>query len=322
MKPPLKDVGASVRARLTDRARANKEDAQLLFLRYAIERLLYRLAQSEHRDTFVLKGAMLFSLWAKVPYRSTGDLDLLAFGLSAPDHIAGVFRDICGEQVADDGLTFDRSSVKAESARPEDEYSGVRVTMNATLANARLKIQVDIGFGDAVTPGAESITYPTLLDFPAPALNAYPRETVVAEKLQALVSLGMGNTRMKDFFDLWVIATTFDFEGPLLAQAVEATFARRQTPLPENETPVALTSAFSGDAAKQAQWSAFIRRTQISMAPAPLPDLIDFVKTFVTPLLVNNAPSKLAGHTWKAGGPWTETQPTNDALVANGAART
>jgi hypothetical protein len=305
MKPPVKNVGASVRARLTDRARAGKEDVQLLFTRYAIERLLYRLAQSKHRDTFVLKGAMLFSLWAKVPYRSTGDLDLLAFGLSAPDHIAGVFRDICAEKVPDDGLGFDASSVKAEIARPEDEYAGVRVTMTATLANARLPIQVDIGFGDVVTPAAQTISYPTLLDFPAPALNAYPRETVVAEKLEALVSLGMNNSRMKDFFDLWAIATMFDFDGAMLASAVAATFAKRNTPLPGAAPPIAFTPAFANDTGKQAQWTAFTRRTQIAMAPAPFADLLTFVASFAMPLLADDATTALANHAWRPGGPWS-----------------
>lgn len=304
MKPPVKNVGASVRAKLTERARAAKEDAQLLFTRYAIERLLYRLAQSKRRDTFVLKGAMLFSLWAKVPYRSTGDLDLLAFGLSAPDHIAGVFRDICNETVTDDGLSFDASSVKAEIARAEDEYAGVRVTMNATLANARLKIQIDIGFGDVVTPAAEDISYPTLLDFPAPTLKAYPRETVVAEKLEALVSLGMGNSRMKDFFDLWAIATTFEFEGAVLAGAVAATFAKRGTPLPGATPPVAFTPGFANDSTKQAQWTAFTRRTQIAMAPVPFPELLKFIASFATPLFAADAAAALASSDWKPGGPW------------------
>lgn len=305
MKPPIKNVGASVRTRLTDRARAGNENAQLLFTRYAIERLLYRLAQSKHRDTFVLKGAMLFSLWAKVPYRSTGDLDLLAFGLAAPDHIAGVFRDICAESVPDDGLNFDAGSVKAEIARAEDEYCGVRVTMVATLANARLPIQVDIGFGDVVTPAPQAISYPTLLDFPAPELKAYPRETVVAEKLEALVSLGMNNSRMKDFFDLWAIATMFEFDGAVLARAVAATFAKRGTPLPGDEIPIAFTPGFASDSAKQAQWTAFTRRTQIAMAPAPFAELLAFVTLFATPLLAADAPTELSSSRWKQGGPWT-----------------
>ena len=300
-RPPLKNIGASVRTRLTDQARARGDNAQLLMLRFAIERLLYRLAQSAYRDQFVLKGAMLFSLWAPVPYRSTGDLDLLGQGDPAPTRMAAIFKAVCGEPVADDGLSFDAGSVKAESARDEEEYTGVRITLVATLAGAKLPIQIDIGFGDAVTPGARDIDYPSLLDFPSAALKAYPPETVVAEKLEALVSLGMRNSRMKDFFDLWVIARTFAFDGQALSEAVTATFQRRQTPLPV-ETPLALTDAFAQDAGKQTQWRAFLNRTTLALAPEPLPDLITFIATFALPLL--NASQVVVGQRWAPGGPW------------------
>lgn len=298
---PVKNVGASVRARLTDQARARGDNAQLLMLRFAIERLLYRLAQSTYRDQFILKGAMLFSLWAPVPYRSTGDLDLLGQGDPAPARMAAIFKAVCAEPVADDGLVFDADSVKAESARAEEEYTGVRITLSATLAGAKLPIQIDIGFGDAVTPGARDIDYPSLLDFPTAALKAYPPETVVAEKLEALVSLGMRNSRMKDFFDLWVIARTFAFDGQTLREAISATFQRRQTPMPA-ETPLALTDAFALDAGKQAQWRAFLNRTTLALAPEPLPELVAFIATFVMPLLSES--DAVVGQHWAAGGPW------------------
>ena len=298
---PVKNVGASVRARLTDQARARGDNAQLLMLRFAIERLLYRLAQSTYRDQFILKGAMLFSLWAPVPYRSTGDLDLLGQGDPAPARMAAIVKAVCAEPVADDGLVFDADSVKAESARAEEEYTGVRITLSATLAGAKLPIQIDIGFGDAVTPGARDIDYPSLLDFPTAALKAYPPETVVAEKLEALVSLGMRNSRMKDFFDLWVIARTFAFDGQTLREAISATFQRRQTPMPA-EAPLALTDAFAQDAGKQAQWRAFLNRTTLALAPEPLPELVAFIATFVMPLLSES--DAVVGQHWPAGGPW------------------
>lgn len=300
-RAPLKNIGASVRTRLTDQARARGDNAQLLMLRFAIERLLYRLAQSAYRDQFVLKGAMLFSLWAPVPYRSTGDLNLLGQGDPAPTRMAAIFQAVCGEPVPDDGLSFDAGSVKAESARAEEEYTGVRITLVATLAGAKLPIQIDIGFGDAVTPGARDIDYPSLLDFPSAALKAYPPETVVAEKLEALVSLGMRNSRMKDLFDLWVIARTFAFEGATLRQAVATTFERRQTRRPE-ETPLALTDAFANDAGKQAQWRAFLNRTTLALAPEPLPELVASIATFALPLL--NASEVVVGQRWAPGGPW------------------
>lgn len=305
-KRPLTNVAQSVRTRLTDQARQRGENVQLLLTRFAIERLMYRLAQSAHRDTFILKGAMLFSLWAPVPYRSTGDLDLLGQGDAAPRHMEKVFRDICTQATSDDdGLVFDPQSVAAVAARPEDEYSGVRVTLTATLGNARLPLQVDIGFGDVVTPTAQELDYPSLLDFPQPRLRAYPRETVVAEKLEALVSLGMRNSRMKDFFDLWVIATTFGFDGATLARAVAATFQRRHTALPDS-APVALTAEFSDDATKQAQWKAFLGRTSTELAPGDLPDIVASIAAFASPLLAPNAQTDLAASEWPAGGPWRQ----------------
>ena len=246
---------------------------------------------------------MLFSLWAPTPYRATGDLDLLGYGDAAPKRIAAVFREIRGIDVEDDGVVFKPETLRAEMARAEDEYSGVRLTMIAEIAGARLPIQVDIGFGDAVTPAVQEIDYPSLLDMPAPRLRAYPPETVVAEKFQALVALGMLNSRMKDFFDLWAISQTFSFDGGVLADAIAATFERRHTDIP-TDTPVALTPAFAEDAAKQAQWRGFLRRTAIAMAPDPFAELQDNVAAFVLPPTHALVAGKAFDGTWNAGGPW------------------
>jgi hypothetical protein len=301
---PPRNMAASVRARLTDKARSRGDNVQLILLRFAIERLIYRLSQSKHRDDFILKGAMLFSLWADVPYRGTGDLDLLGTGNPVPERITSIFRELCGLSVPDDGLVFDADSVAAERTRAEDEYQGVRVELNATLAGARLRIQIDIGFGDVVTPEAQAINYPTLLDFPEPRLRAYPPETVVAEKLEALVSLSIRNSRMKDFFDLWIIAKSFAFDGAVLADAVSATFARRQTEVPA-ETPVAFTPDFADDASKQSQWGAFLKRTSLAMAPEPLPGLLAFVASFAMPVLEAARDGKPFAKKWPAGGAWS-----------------
>jgi hypothetical protein len=298
-----RNIGASVRDRLTQRARANADHVQLVLTRYAIERLLYRLSVSPHRDSFVLKGATLFSLWTPTPYRATGDLDLLGYGDARADTTVAAFREICTVDVLDDGVTFISDTVQAEMAHAEDAYSGLRVTLQATIAGARLPIQVDIGFGDVVTPAAREVDYPSLLDMPVPRLRAYPPETVVAEKVQALVALGILNSRMKDFFDLWAISQTFPFEGSVLSGAPRATFTRRATSFPV-EMPIALTQAFAEDAAKQIQWSAFLHRTAIALAPQPLPELLGSVAQFVTPPLLTlgtRAPFDLA---WRPGGPW------------------
>ncbi len=297
-----RNIAASVRARLTQRARDKQENVQLALMRYAIERLLYRLGLSSYREEFVLKGAMLFSLWAPTPYRSTGDLDLLGFGDPAPERIVSMFRKICSLG-ADDGVVFKPQTIRARAARVEEEYSGVRLTLDAEIAGARLPLQIDIGFGDVVTPGIQDIDYPSLLDMPLPHLRAYPPETVVAEKLQAVVALGLLNSRMKDFFDLWAISETFPFAGSTLVQAIQATFERRTTTIPL-QTPTALTATFSRDPTKQAQWRGFLRRTAIALAPAPLPDLLHRIGDFVMPPLEALRGRATFAKNWTPGGPW------------------
>jgi len=300
MKVP-KNIGVSIRDRLTQRARERRENAQLLMTRYVIERVLYRLSVSEHRDRFVLKGAMLFSLWAPVPYRATGDLDLLGVGESTPDAIAIVFTNILATAVEDDGVVFRPETLRAAAAREEDEYAGVRLDFVAELAGARLPMHVDIGYGDVITPGPVEIEYPSLLGQPAPLLKAYPPETVVAEKFQAMVALGMLNSRMKDLFDLWAIAGAFAFDGAVLARAIRTTFERRETPLPR-EMPSALTAAFAE--AKQGQWAAFLRRTEIALAPEPLPELQTRIAELVMPPAIAMAQSASFKAHWAVGGPW------------------
>lgn len=302
-KPPLKNVAASVRDRLTRQAGERKENVQLALTRYAIERLLYRLSVSAYSGQFVLKGAMLFSLWTPTPYRATGDLDLLGYGEAVPERIAAVFGEICTLKVPDDGVVFKPETLKAEMARAEDEYSGARLALVAEIAGARLPVQIDIGFGDAVTPGVQEIDYPSLLGMPAPRLRAYPPETVVAEKLQALIALGMLNSRMKDFFDLWAISESFAFDGSILAEAIRATFERRRTDIPVN-TPIALTPAFAKDSAKQAQWRGFLRRTAITMTPGPFAELQEKLAAFVLPPIHSLGAGKAFEKKWHPCGPW------------------
>jgi predicted nucleotidyltransferase component of viral defense system len=223
------NLAASVRQRLMNAARQQGEDFQLVLTRYLIERLLYRLSQSPHAPRFLLKGALLFALWTGRTHRPTRDLDLLGRGEARPEALAEVFRDLCSLDVQPDGVEFAADTIAVEAIREDQEYQGQRVHVEGRLDNARVRLQVDVGFGDAVTPGAEDVRYPTLLEMPAPQLKAYPRETVVAEKLQAMVMLGMANSRMKDFFDLSVLSSEFDFQGAILCKAIGATFKRRGT---------------------------------------------------------------------------------------------
>ena len=235
-----KNTAASVRARLLNLSRARNVEFQLLLSEFAIERLLYRLGISSHAERFVLKGAMLFRLWPGAPYRATWDLDLLGRGTHGLAEVTAVIKEFAGIR-AEDGLVFDVASVVGDEIRAMDEYAGVRVRLDAHLAEARIPVQVDVGFGDAIVPPPRREDYPTLLDHPIPSVFVYPREAVVAEKLEAIVSLGVTNSRMKDFYDVYVLASSFSFEGPALVKAIRATFIRRKTPFPRNRTSGALS---------------------------------------------------------------------------------
>jgi len=301
-KRPLKDIGASVRARLLQIARDRREDFQLVLTRYANERLLFRLASSKHASRFVLKGAALFTVWTGHPHRTTRDIDLLGFGDPGEANVRAAFAEILALDVGDDGVTFDVESLAVGLIREEQEYGGVRVEVRSRVARGEIPLQVDVGFGDAITPGAAVVEVPPLLDFPAPRLRAYPRETVVAEKLEATVKLGMANSRMKDFYDLAVLARDFEFDGALLARAIRATFERRGTPLPA-ALPVALTPAFAADPTKKTQWSGFVRKADVRDASS-LAETIEAVAAFAGPPLTAAAQDDRHGATWRPGGPW------------------
>lgn len=301
---PPKDTDASVKQRLLNLARERGEDFNFLLTRYAIERLLYRLDQSDHAGEFILKGAMLFHLSAdRLPHRPTRDVDLLGRGTPDLARLAQVFRDICAVAVEPDGMAFSQQSVRAERIRENQEYEGVRVRVEGRMGSARIPLQVDVGFGDALTPPAKRRRLATLLDFPAPRLLIYPWETVIAEKLQALVSLGMANSRLKDLFDLHHLLATQTFEGSMLARAIEATFERRRTPLPEH-TPVGLSRTFAEDPAKQAQWRAFLRRHGLGADTPPLNEVIEEIRAFLLPpieALLHQRPFTVQ---WPPRGPW------------------
>lgn len=253
---------ASIRARLKQHTDTAKQDFNLTLTRYGLERLLYRLSISDHAPNFLLKGALLFQLWYGQPHRPTRDADLLGFGPDDVPTLVGVFQSICRIAV-DDGIVFDPASVAGTVIRKDAGYGGVRIDLRGTLDGARLALQIDIGFGDAVTPAAQPVTYPTLLeDVPAPTLRAYPKATVVAEKLHAVTILGMTNSRMKDFFDLWVLLHDDALDDAELRSAIEATFARRQTAMPTAQ-PIGLSDAFAEDATKQVQWRAFLKKNRL-----------------------------------------------------------
>lgn len=274
-----RDIGASVRTRLMNLARERGQAFDLLLTRYALERLLYRLSISEHRNRFVLKGAMLVTTWFNDPHRPTRDLDLLGFGESSAESMLSVWKEIFAIP-ANDGITFDGSGLRSNPIREDMEYGGVRLRTTATIARARVSVTVDIGFGDAVEPGPEEIDLPVLLDLPAPHLRAYARETVVAEKFHAMVTLGRANSRMKDFYDVWMLSKTHDFDRERLAQAIVATFRRRGTKVPQT-IPDAFTPEFFLDPSKIQQWTAFVR--DLTATPPSFEIVVSELAAFIDP---------------------------------------
>lgn len=279
MAKDIRNIGASVRARLLNLSKANGQSFDLVLTRFALERLLFRLSQSPHADRFVLKGAMLMMSWFDDPHRGTRDLDLLGFGDPSEAAMLATFRDILA-QAAEDGVVFDPDTLRVDRIREELDYGGLRLRAIASVGGARINLTIDIGFGDALEPGAEVVDYPVMLDLPAPRLRAYARETVIAEKFQAMVALGRANSRMKDFYDIWVLSRSFSFDDDRLARAIAATFARRGTAIP-TEPPDALTPAFAADEQKQRQWRAFVE--DLSVDRGELGDVVGELSAFLMP---------------------------------------
>lgn len=282
MKREVTNVGASVRQRLLNEAKRRGESFDYVASLYARERFLARLSASPNRDRLVLKGATVFALWVDV-HRPSRDLDFLGSGNFEPAAAAEVIREIVGVEVDDDGLEFDPHSITAEAVREPDQYRGARVHLDAMLDKARIRLQIDIGTGDVVTPPARRAAIPTILpDSTAPKVKVYPPETIVAEKLHAMVKLGIANSRMKDFFDVWLLALRHRFDEQLVAKAVARTFERRETTIPEE--PFALTEEFYADRVKRAQWKAFLTKSGVD-APERFEDVGGVLRAFLRPVL-------------------------------------
>jgi predicted nucleotidyltransferase component of viral defense system len=314
-RKPLTNLAASVGGRLRAIAKKQGEQLQNVLNRYGLERWLYRLSQSPHRERFVLKGAMLFTLWSEEPHRKTRDLDLLGFGAKSIPEWEQVFRQICLVEVEPDGLEMLADSVRSEIIRVEEEYAGTRIKLMAMLGKARIPLQIDVGFGDAVTPAPQEISFPTMLDFPAPSLRAYRPETVIAEKFHAMVDLGLRNTRMKDFYDVWKLSQQFEFDGQIIVEAIRATFTRRQTPLP-SVTPLALSDKFASDPLKMSQWTAFLRKSALKDQEKGLEEVVNLLERFLLPVLEAAQAGDHFTRRWVLGGSWevvrTTQRPENE----------
>ena len=295
-------IALDVRSRLGIQARAKNINLEILLVRYVHERVLYRLGQSKYKDRFILKGAMLQALWLDDPFRPTRDMDLLAFGENDQASLLNIFREILAIESAD-GVQFELDSLAINNIRLDNEYGGLHIEAISYLGRSPIKVQIDLGFGDAVVPEAKEIEFPGLLDFPSPRIRAYPKEVVIAEKLHAIVILGRRNSRMKDFYDLWMMAQNFSFDIEPLGSAIAATFSRRQTDLPEN-IPVGLSEDFVADVAITKLWTNFISRNILAQSPSSFSDVLADLRNFLMPAveLARGIPQVEA--VWEPGGPW------------------
>ena len=315
MAREVKNIAASVRARLQNIARDQQTNFQRVLTRYALERFLFRLSVSPHKELFLLKGAMLYAAWLTDPFRTTRDLDLLSLADRETAPLLEMIRDICAQPVADDGLRFDTENILAEPFGDGRTHGALRFRTSAQLGGAIIPVQIDVGFGDAVTPGPLELEYPVLLDHPPPTLNAYPRDTVAAEKFEAIVALDLANSRMKDFYDLLAMSRLFAFDGGTLAAAIRATFERRATAIPR-ERPPPLTHAFSEDPQKLRQWRSFLARDPLLVDEPNLHTVIREVGDFIMPV----ARAALDGHHMPEPldvRRWLETGHMRDQVITN-----
>lgn len=292
------NIAASVRQRLLNISKERGEQYQNLLLRYGIERFIYRLSLSPYSGDFILKGANLFYVWTGDFHRPTRDLDLLLFGSDELSEVTEIFVKICQTEVVDDGIAFDADSIRTDRIRDNSIYAGARVKLTAHLAGAVIPLQIDVGVGDDVFPDAAHIAFPTVLDFPSPTIRAYRFETAIAEKLEAMIKLGRNNSRMKDFYDIYVLARDFDFEGATLQRSIQRTLERRGTPLPQ-EPLIIWRETFSADQTKQKQWRAFLRKSGLS--EIPFHACIQTLRRFLEPILYALSNDMIFSDEWQKG---------------------
>jgi hypothetical protein len=297
-----KNIAASVHQRLLNKARESSRPFNEILQHFAIERFIYRLCKSPYADRFVLKGALMFSAWTGLMSRPTMDIDLLGNIDSSVDLIIAIFKEACETEVDKDGIVFHKDTVTATRITEDADYKGIRVLLRGNLSSIRLSLQIDIGFGDVIIPKPGRFKYPVLLDFPPPEMNGYTIESTVAEKFQAMVKLGLLNSRMKDFYDIWFLSRRFDFKGETLIEAIEKTFEKRNTPL--TSEPTIFNSTFMKDHTKQAQWLGFKKKTKLTDAPTSFEDVAGGIKMFLQPIVVSMINKQTFRFFWAAPGPW------------------
>ena len=296
----LQNTSASAHQRLLNIARKTARPFNEVLQYFAMERFLYRLSQTEHVDSFVLKGALLFRIWGTPDSRPTRDIDFLAYLDNSPDNLAAIIRDVCAVDSVDDGLGFDPATVDAQRIKEDADYEGVRIRFRGQLGNARIHMQVDVGFGDLIHPDAVQANYPVLLDLPAPSLRIYPPETVVAEKAEAMVHLGSLNSRMKDFYDIWRMSQQFNFKGTDLCAAISRTFGRRETAVIEFDE---LITELLDSETLAMQWTAFLSKSSIS-GPETFTEVLSLIGKFLSPVFSSINNDKALSQKWVPPGPW------------------
>lgn len=302
MTRKIKNIAASVHQRLLNKARESSRPFNEILQHFAIERFMYRFSKNPHADRFVLKGALMFSVWTGLMSRPTMDIDLLGKIENSIDLVISIFKDACETEVKNDGISFHKDTVTATRITEDADYKGVRVLIRGNLGNIRLSIQIDIGFGDVIIPGPNKLEYPVLLDFPPPELNGYTMESTIAEKFQAMVKLGLLNSRMKDFYDIWFLSRTFNFKGETLITAIEKTFEKRNTLLISE--PMIFNPVFMKDDAKQSQWQGFIKKTKLTDVPASFENVAADIKVFLQPVVAAIIDQRSFDLFWAAPGPW------------------
>lgn len=299
----LVDVPASIHRRLLNKARESRRPFNELLQYFAMERFLYRLTRSRHANEFILKGGLMLTVWKAPSSRPTMDIDLLGRTANDVSTVVAIFRELCEQDVEPDGLAFDASSVRGELIIEDAEYEGVRIRCRGSLGPAQVTVQIDVAFGDVIVPQPEFNEWPTILDLPAPRLRGYSRESTIAEKLEAIVRFGALNSRLKDFFDIWLLSQQFDFDGETLSTAIRATFSNRLSIIPA--LPVGLSTIFAEDQARARQWRAFVRRSRLDSAPEEFAAVIVAVAAFLTPVTDALASGRSFSAIWRAPGPWS-----------------
>jgi predicted nucleotidyltransferase component of viral defense system len=299
----IKNLTASIRARLQNKAKETDRSFSEILQYYGMERFLYRFSQSQYAEKFILKGALMFTVWEIPERRTTLDIDFSAEYDNHVDAIEKVIKNICHIPVTADGLVFDAKTVKGQKITENAEYGGVRVKFTGFLERSRIPMQIDVGFGDVIYPKFHTIDYPVILEFPVIRLKGYPVESVVSEKFEAMVKLGLLNSRMKDFYDVWIMMRQFNFNGSRLAEAIKRTFNHRKTPIPLNK-PLFAEEIYDEKSDRQTLWQAFLKKENIKHAPEKLSDTAGGIEKFlIRPLKAINKNEKF-DELWIAPGPW------------------